>query len=243
MPALFLHIQKTAGSALLDSIWPHYGASMITHGDFIGRRPADFKDVMFVSGHFGYAYAKSLMPSRYSFTLLRDPVERVLSYYHYCRSQNTDKFSTYTLAKELDLVPFLIAVSEDVLIRKSVWNNQAWQLARGFGYVYTPESRDPVTGELQLDDSSPEEILSLAISHLDEFSYVGFAETFAADRDVICSKLGLPPDSDGALTISSPPRPRAPDLPDSTLQLLRDLTQLDQILYDTAMRKREAAAE
>jgi hypothetical protein len=215
---------------------------MITHGDFIGHPPADFKDVMFVSGHFGYDYAKSLMPSRYTFTLLRDPVERVLSYYHYCRSQTTDKFSTYTLAKQLDLLPFLAAVSEDVLIRKTVWNNQAWQLARGFGYVYTPGSRRPETGELQLDDSSPEEILSMAISHLQEFAFVGFAETFAADREVICSALGIPSDGGGELSRSAPPRPRAPDLPATTLEFVRELTQLDQLLYDTAQRRRAGAA-
>jgi len=164
-------------------------------------------------------------------------VERVLSYYHYCRNQDNDKFSTYTLAKQLDLLPFLAAVSGDVLIRKSVWNNQAWQLARGFGYVYTPGSRHPETGELQLDDSTPEEILSLAISHLQDFSFVGFAETFAADREVICSGLGIPSDGGGELSRSVPPRLRAPDLPAATLEFVKELTQLDQVLYDTAWRR------
>ena len=52
---------------------------MISHGDFSGYKPEDLYNTYFISGHFGYYYARSLMATRYSFTILCDPVERVLS--------------------------------------------------------------------------------------------------------------------------------------------------------------------
>ncbi len=239
VPALFLHIQKTAGSALVETLRPYYGPSIITHGDYIGHRPEEFRDIQLVSGHFGYAFAKVLMPGRYAFTFLRDPVERVLSFYYFCRKQNSAEFPTYALARDLELEPFLVAVNEDIWIRKNVWNNQAWQLARGFGYVYTPSGRDPVTDEILLDESTPEEILALAIAHLDEFSHVGFAESFELDRNAICADLGV---STRFSKKSAPPPLRAPDLPPSTLQLVRSLTSLDQALYDAAQQRRAGRA-
>jgi hypothetical protein len=234
-PALFLHIQKTAGTALVDSLRPYYGASMITHGDFIGREAEEFRDVLFVSGHFGHAYAKVLMPSRYSFTFLRDPVERVLSFYHFCRAQDSSEFSTYTRAKQLDLAEFVGAVGEDALIRKNICNNQAWQLAHGYflrrGYA-APD-------ELEVGDMAPGDVLALATLHLGEFSHVGFAETFAADRRAIMHALRLPPAPATMASVNSTPgRPRRDELPRRTLDLIREITGLDQALYDFAKEKR-----
>jgi hypothetical protein len=235
VPVLFLHIQKTAGTAIVDSLRPYYGTSMITHGDFIGHEPEEFRDVLFVSGHFGYDYARALMPSRYSFTFLRDPVERVLSFYHFCRAQESAEFSTYIRARQLDLAEFVGSVGQDALIRKNLCNNQAWQLAHGYvlrrGYA--------VPDELEVGDVAPAKVLALAIAHLAEFSHVGLAETFAADRDVIMAALRLPAAPAAAVAVNSTPgRPRREELPRRTLELIREITALDQSLYDFARRKR-----
>ena len=55
---LFLHIQKTAGSSLITFARQHYWRNLINHGDFAGHHPDEFKNTKFLSGHFGYNFAK-----------------------------------------------------------------------------------------------------------------------------------------------------------------------------------------
>ena len=66
-PSLFLHIQKTAGSSIV-----HYARlslssdKVMSHGDYLkggfrrGKLPGDFKDCTFVSGHFGFDFARQM---------------------------------------------------------------------------------------------------------------------------------------------------------------------------------------
>ena len=75
----------------------------ILHGDYQGRKPEEFQDVSFVSGHFGYEFAHQLMEGRFMFTFLRDPIKRVLSLYFYCKKLNPDELEIYKLAQELSL--------------------------------------------------------------------------------------------------------------------------------------------
>ena len=84
----------------------------------------------------------------------------------------------------------------------------------------------------------PEKLLSLSISHLDEFSYLGFTETFEQDRERIFLHLGVPSHAEKFASNSTPGRPTAKDLPRSTLALLAHVTELDQILYAEAWARR-----
>ena len=77
---------------------------------------------------------------------------------------------------------------------------------------------------------SPEEILELAIGHLDDFFYIGFAESFEEDRDHILKALGIDPPKEKIVSNANPGRPTARDLPASTLELLDELTHLDRII-------------
>lgn len=73
VPALFLHIQKTAGTSLVNMARRYYGDNVISHADYCTVAPDEIKKFGFISGHFGYAFARPLMQGRYSFTFLRDP--------------------------------------------------------------------------------------------------------------------------------------------------------------------------
>ena len=121
-PAIFVHIQKTAGTSMVDLFRRHYQEKqIISHGDYlsgvehfsfnfwkINRKViSDFHNIRFLSGHFGYDFAKQFMPSRYSFTFLRDPVERVLSFYYFCRTRDPHEYDIYRLCHELTLDEFL----------------------------------------------------------------------------------------------------------------------------------------
>lgn len=239
-PAIFMHIQKTAGTSVVDLARGYYGSENVcSHGDHLEgfnefplkdkfftheRIAARFGHLPFISGHFGYDFAKPFMKDRFSFTFLRDPVERVLSFYYFCKSRNPDEFSIYKLVQEISLDEFLERGLRSPDVKACIWNNQAWQFANGYG---NSNGRNILS-------FSPDQILELAIQHVNEFSYIGFAETFEKDRDNILKALNIAPPEEKIVSNSNPGRPMAKDLSPSTLELLHELTQLDRVLYQKA---------
>lgn len=229
-PALFMHIQKTAGTSLVNMARRYYGNDAVSHGDCWGKPPEQFRDIGFISGHLGYSYISPLMDRRFSFTFLRDPIERVLSMYYFCRSRDPAEFEIYRKAHELSLTDFLAAGLTDPVIRTRIWNNQVWQLAHGYTHL------DALTP----DNFTQEALLTMAKSHLLEFSYVGFTETFSADAGNICSILKFAEQDTGGRQILmenvTPQRPRFEDQPTAVQKLLNSITELDQEFYDYARR-------
>lgn len=228
VPALFLHIQKTAGTAIVNSARQMYGERMTSHGDCWGRQPAELADLPFVSGHIGYDYARHLMHDRYSFVFLRDPVERILSLYYFCRERNPEEFMIYRKAVELDVESFLLAGRSDPWVRKNIWNNQVWQLAHGYAHL---DNR-------RIDDFAPEQLLDLAVSHLDAFSFVGFTETFDRDAEIVLDALDMPALAAGEQVNATVGRPIRADMSATALEYLDELTRLDRILYAEARSRR-----
>lgn len=274
--AIFLHIQKTAGSSIVDIARKAYGSDqVVSHGDYLsppknldsivdisrltsgsnqprsyidnifpsknldsivdarGVEPNYFCNRRFISGHFGYDFAKVLMKTRYSFTFLRDPTERILSFYYFCKTRDPNQFEIYALAQQLSLNDFLTMGLERPGVKACIWNNQAWQLANGYGHL---NGRNILS-------FSDEEILALAIQHLDDFSYIGFAETFEKDRDHILKALRTVPPKEKIVSNANPNRPTANDLPLSSLKLLNELTHLDSALYNIAWRRKSFLLE
>lgn len=86
----------------------------------------------------------------------------------------------------------------------------------------------------------PEEILDLAIRHLEDFSYIGFTETFEDDRDVTLASLGIIPPKEKVVSNAQPGRPTSKDLSWATLKLLEELTHLDRALYEEAWSRRDS---
>ena len=219
--ALFLHIQKTAGTSIIYLARQYYGSNLTSHGDCWNFKPSQLEHIGFVSGHIGYDYAQHLMNNRFSFTFLRDPVERILSMYYFCRSRNPEEFEIYQKAHEFDLPQFLEAAQWDPCIRKNIWNNQVWQLAHGYAHL---DNR-------KISDFSGEELLSLAKLHLLRFSHVGFTETFDTDAAVIMDALAFPKAKQLPVLNNLPNRPRSDSLSPSIRVLLDELTILDRQLY------------
>jgi len=223
-PAVFLHIQKTAGTSITEAVRPHYQNDIVSHGDYLQHDTASLKNIRFVSGHFGFAYARQFMDRRYSFTFLRDPVERILSLYYFSRTRDPAEFPIYRVAHEMDLVAYLRAGLDREDVNAYLWNQQAWQLACGW---HDPQQR-PVSSFTE------EQILERAKAHLLEFNYVGFVESIAVDGRVILAKLHVPDPASPAPANLTPHRPRRSDLPAATIRLAEELTRLDAALYEHA---------
>ena len=115
-------------------------------------------------------------------------------------------------------------------IKACIWNNQAWQLAHGYGN----------SNGKNISSFSPDEIRELAIQHINEFSYIGFAETFEKNQNHILNELDIVSPERKIILNSNPERPTTKDLPPSTLELLDELTQLDRALYKEAWSQKES---
>ena len=221
---LFLHIQKTAGSSLITFARQHYRDNLISHGDFVGHHPDEFKNTKFISGHFGYDFAKHLIDDRYSFTFLRNPIERILSFYYFHRTRKIDEFPITRKAHELDLEDFLALGLTEPYIQSRIWNNQVWQLAHGYD---SPHS---------INDFSEETLLDRSIKNLKRFSHIGFVETFEQDMEIIMPCLGIQYSKKNPLPKANTTKNRLQisELPSSTLSILNELTSLDRKLYEYA---------
>ena len=237
--AVFLHTQKTAGSTIIKLARLHYGQDMMSHGEYVGKSRNELDDISFVSGHFGYDYASPLIKSRYSFTFLRNPVDRVLSFYFFGRHRKPGQYPINQLCHELSLEEFLRAGLKNSLVKQYIWNHQTWQLACGWG---DPEAvfseKDLLSHAIsQLAQYSEQKLLADAISHLDHFSHVGFTETFEQDRDIILARLRLPAQQGKLVENITPNRPDRYILSASEQTLIKELTRLDQALYQKAWEK------
>ncbi len=227
VPALFLHIQKTAGTALVSYARQFYGTNLTSHGEYWEKNPEQLCDVGFISGHMGYHFARQLMPGRLTFTFLRDPAERILSMYYFCANQDPSEFEIYQKAHEMELPVFLKAGLNDPCVRMHIWNNQVWQLAHGYTHL---DSRT-------VDDFGETELMILAEEHLGQFSHVGFTETFDTDAATILKALRLPRPRRLPKVNVSPERPRVTEQSQEIKRLLDELTRLDRALYGHAREK------
>lgn len=223
-PAIFMHTQKTAGTTMTEAVRRHYRNDMVSHGDYLKRDTASLKKTTFISGHFGFEYSRQFMDGRYSFTFLRDPVERILSLYYFSRTRNPAEYPIYRAAHEMDLAGYLRAGFDREDIKTYLWNQQAWQLACGWN---DPQQR-------QISNFTDEQILERAKAHLTEFHYIGFAESFAADSKAILANLNVPARESLVPANVTPRRPRRNDLPAATIRLAEELTCLDAALYEHA---------
>jgi len=219
-----MHTQKTAGTTMTEAVRRHYRNDMISHGDYLKRDTASLKKTRFISGHFGFEYSRQFMDGRYSFTFLRDPVERILSLYYFSRTRNPAEYPIYRAAHELDLAGYLRAGFDREDIKTYLWNQQAWQLACGWN---DPQQR-------QISNFTDEQILEGAKAHLTEFHYIGFAESFAADSKAILANLNVPARESLVPANVTTRRPHRNDLPAATIRLAEDLTCLDAALYEHA---------
>jgi hypothetical protein len=91
-PAIFLHIPKTAGTTLHDIIERQYAHDTIyTFGSDAHAAVKEFKNLSFAErekiqllrGHMAFGLHEFLPATNQYFTVLRDPVQRVISYYNF----------------------------------------------------------------------------------------------------------------------------------------------------------------
>lgn len=223
---IFLHIPKTAGSAISQHIISFLpNEKYMLRGDYFTIPQTELDSYFYISGHFDFNYIKHLLDGSYSFTFLRDPVERVISEYNFfLQLPATGKVKKLVLPVE----SFQRMYFEEFIESEASYivNRQARDMCkRG---VFTRNLPDK--GKRY---NSPE-ILEMAKSNLHKLSYVGFKETFKEDFHNILEELNVPLPRHNKIVNKTKYHPDQIDrhsLPRETLEKLEAKVRLDRKLY------------
>jgi hypothetical protein len=226
---IFLHIPKTAGISLrrvlIDATAPHRAFRIIVPIDDHDRLAAlprqDRAALALVEGHMYYGVHEILpLPCHY-ITMLRDPVERVLSYYSFVREWK--EHHLHGVFKGLSLAECI-----DRRLTVELDNFQVRALT-DLSHVGIP------FGGITCG------MLVQARAHLDGFAFVGLTEKYDRSLALLCRRFGWSHAPREHLNATAQ-RTRREDLDAGTLQRILDANRLDVELYAYASRLFEARA-
>jgi hypothetical protein len=216
---VFLHVQKAAGTSLCEMMTERLGGQSISHGDYLKYQPHELASFRFIAGHFGYDYLRAIPGRNFTFTFLREPVDRIVSLYYFLQNRNPQEFAIYALAQQMSFTEFVR--SNHPVVSIHVDNAQVWQLARGW-----PDGRWRPTDE---------ELLSQAIANLDSLSFFGFQETFESGVMELARRLDLEIASQELPRSNRSQRPDLTELPPEAIESIHRRTELDRRLYEGAL--------
>jgi hypothetical protein len=217
---LFLHLPRTAGTTLVRVIERQYPPHAVlalydcSVGEEIGRIPPDRLDrLRAIVGHFPFGAHRFLARSSTYVTVLRDPIDRVIS--HYCFVRGDPTHYLHATARQMSLSEYVVSCD------LAEPNNDQTRLLCG-----------------EYEGSVParctDAMLPAAKSNLREhFAAVGLTEDY--DRSLILMKrlLGWSYPFYVRQNVT-PQRLRREHLPDDTLRVLQAYNRLDMELYRDA---------
>ncbi len=115
---IFLHAPKTGGTTLVRIIKRQCAPGSVltlydsSYGEELAAYPsAEIDRVRAIAGHFYFGVHRLIARPSIYITLLRDPVDRVISHYHFVR--RSPEHYLYTAANELSLSEFVVACGAD----------------------------------------------------------------------------------------------------------------------------------
>lgn len=223
---IFLHLPKTAGTTLNRLIEREYPLREMYSVDPVLyewssarlrklserrlRRTRIFK------GHMLFGLHEVLPQPATYITVLRDPVERVLSAFYFMRSHK---------------------------LHPLYWKlrNEKWTVEE-FAQRYPRNNvQCKIIANAHYHSSCTQEVLDRAIEHLNNhFSVVGLSERFEESLALMKLRFGWQLKSYSSFNVT-PDRPKKGDLPQATLDLIAEKNRFDINLYQHATRLFEVA--
>jgi hypothetical protein len=220
---VFLHIPKTAGLSLREVLLERNGdrptyriITPVRDSERLRALPhAEREALALVEGHLYYGVHELLPRPCIYVTMLRDPVERVLSYYSFVREWQPHHLHAAITDDDLSLADCIrrgLTVELDNFMVRCLTSLANFDLP--FGQVTRSH-------------------LEQAKAHLDSFAVVGITEEFDRSLKSLCDRFGWPRVSAPRINATSGRLQRA-DLSRHDLELVHDHNRLDEELYQYA---------
>jgi len=217
-PLLFLHLPKTAGTTLKSIIGQVYGEERaaflrVGRGDleaFAARPEAERAGYDVVSGHLQWA-ERTVLPGASVITMLREPIDRVISWYHY--NKTNPHADLYQRLNEHDL-------SFEDLARRRVLDSVGNQMV---AMLADPGAKGPTA------------MIASAKANLESCVEFGLAEHFDESIRRYTAALNWPEVTWESRNVSKG-RMAVGDLDPSTRAMMQQICLADLKLYTHAVR-------
>jgi len=222
----FLHINRSGGTSLrnllTDVVRPR--STLFIHADeaaYVDDQTLAGSDLLV--GHFGFGLFERLRHPCWKITMLREPVDRVISNYFYMKHGDCHE-SIGNHARKLSLEDFIR--SDHPVVTQICENAMTWQLFVDYNIHHRALFRDISEGTL----------LGAVKRNLGCFDVVGFFEEYEESCRRILRKIGR---SGEAETASIPHDHRGicrddAKVSDQAKELIRERNHLDIALYEWA---------
>jgi hypothetical protein len=243
-PILFFHIPKTAGSSIQSLLAQYYAPKDIAEAGslttLLGLDRKMLSRKKLFQGHFYGPLEQIVGQNCFSFTILRDPIDRALSHYGHVLTHKIH----YLHQRAIELGSF-DAYLEDPLAQMTVSNFQARMLSldcdiEGLYKGLTDKARANWELEKYIETTdfglNGQALLYAAQAKLDKFGLVGITERFDETLALLMYKLGWPYPAEIHDQNVNPLRIRRSELSPRTLQRLSNLNEIDNVLYLVASK-------
>ena len=238
----FVHLPKCAGTSLLKSLGRVGKRRLIIVSKFPQSKRAaqtglnqlladrrltiDDPDMIFGHDVFHGIHQNSTRPVHYA-TIMRDPVQRWISQYRYMVDCSQDTNSPIHAYSRGAVVEGEQTLSMTQCAERGKWTNMMTN--------YLAAAFDTNLESARWGIGSQDQLREMALGFVDRMNFIGFVDSIEDDEATIAKWLGLRP----KLKVVNSSKTKVVQQPSGeTLELIREINGLDQVIYDHAkMRK------
>ena len=244
LACVFLHLPKTGGTTLHHHFSTHFTPEETCPERFSNLQsysPDELGQWRFFSGHFNADEIRRIPRPLFIVTVLRDPIERLLSNYYFWKRHKADYIeqlgsAALQITKAGTLLDFLSNDHPHIFPTATNWMTS--QLA---GAVFaTPDGYALMRDGEQIGWLSEAQLFSRALRNLLSFDVIGDISQLADIYGGIVQKFGMAPLTEGARlnTREGEHELLDPYIPEEITpeiqSLLEEKTRLDRMLYQLA---------